>query len=373
MPIVVGGNEEQKKEWLGACASDFKMISFCLSEPEAGSDVAGMQLLAEIKRRWPELPVVMLTAHGSVETAVRAMSLGAHDFLTKPIDLDVLEQRLARLRERTRLEREIGLLRERLRERFETKTVSLSLTTRLAEAEAEQELGGRVTRECRLPGLAAWGRVRDYRLQQLNQMPNVAVYPASRLDAELQRQEAAPVDMANLLEALVVAANEIRTPRLVLSRLCEADAEFMLAIWNDRDFIRHVGDRGIRTPEEARDALRSGALKMWNELGYGPYRVALLDSGDSAGICGRELDHGVLGLAGRAARHTRCLKDSCCPARRPRTAACHRALGSLRKATLGCTERSRARSVVPERPMPIRSTAIARPSPATSGRMLRQT
>ena len=51
-------------------------------------------------------------------------------------------------------------------------------------AEAEEELGGRVAAECRLPGLAAWGRVRDYRLQQLHLMPNVELYPASRLTAE---------------------------------------------------------------------------------------------------------------------------------------------------------------------------------------------
>jgi acyl-CoA dehydrogenase len=46
-PIVVAGSEEQKKRWLTPCATDFKLVSFCLSEPEAGSDVAGMQLLAE--------------------------------------------------------------------------------------------------------------------------------------------------------------------------------------------------------------------------------------------------------------------------------------------------------------------------------------
>jgi dimethylamine/trimethylamine dehydrogenase len=51
-------------------------------------------------------------------------------------------------------------------------------------AEAEEELGGRVAVECRLPGLAAWGRVRDYRLQQLHLMPNVELFPASRLTAE---------------------------------------------------------------------------------------------------------------------------------------------------------------------------------------------
>jgi acyl-CoA dehydrogenase len=47
MPIIVGGSADQKKEWLGLCAGNFKIISFCLSEPAAGSDVAGLQLLAE--------------------------------------------------------------------------------------------------------------------------------------------------------------------------------------------------------------------------------------------------------------------------------------------------------------------------------------
>ncbi|MEE8581877.1 MAG: acyl-CoA dehydrogenase family protein [Myxococcota bacterium] len=46
-PILLAGSEEQQAEWLGASAKDFKIISFCLSEAEAGSDVAGLQLLAE--------------------------------------------------------------------------------------------------------------------------------------------------------------------------------------------------------------------------------------------------------------------------------------------------------------------------------------
>ncbi len=47
MPIIIAGDEEQKKEWLTPCASEFSLIAFCLSEPAAGSDVAGLQLLAE--------------------------------------------------------------------------------------------------------------------------------------------------------------------------------------------------------------------------------------------------------------------------------------------------------------------------------------
>jgi len=54
---------------------------------------------------------------------------------------------------------------------------------RVTLAEAEEELGGRVTRESRLPGLSAWARVRDYRVGQIGRMANVEVYRASRLTA----------------------------------------------------------------------------------------------------------------------------------------------------------------------------------------------
>jgi dimethylamine/trimethylamine dehydrogenase len=54
----------------------------------------------------------------------------------------------------------------------------------VALAEAGTELGGRVARECRLPGLSAWGRVRDYRAGQIGKMSNVNVYRDSKLSAE---------------------------------------------------------------------------------------------------------------------------------------------------------------------------------------------
>jgi len=51
-------------------------------------------------------------------------------------------------------------------------------------AEATRELGGRVLREAKLPGLAEWGRVRDYRIQQIEKMSNVEVFRESKLTAE---------------------------------------------------------------------------------------------------------------------------------------------------------------------------------------------
>ncbi len=55
-------------------------------------------------------------------------------------------------------------------------------------AEAGGELGGRIARECRLPGLSAWGRVRDYRVYQLSQMANVDLYLESELGADAVRE-----------------------------------------------------------------------------------------------------------------------------------------------------------------------------------------
>ena len=52
----------------------------------------GLDLLAALRARFPEIPVVLLTAHGTIDTAVEAMKRGAHDFLTKPFERDkVLE------------------------------------------------------------------------------------------------------------------------------------------------------------------------------------------------------------------------------------------------------------------------------------------
>src|SRR5215467_8700107 len=54
--------------------------------------VDGMQLLREALREDPDLPVVMITAHGTVDTAVEALKTGAFDYLTKPFDKDEVRQ-----------------------------------------------------------------------------------------------------------------------------------------------------------------------------------------------------------------------------------------------------------------------------------------
>jgi CheY-like chemotaxis protein len=60
-------------------------------------EMDGLHLLGEIKRCYPELPVMMVTAYGDDERRRRAAELGAAEFLTKPVDFDLLRVRLRQL------------------------------------------------------------------------------------------------------------------------------------------------------------------------------------------------------------------------------------------------------------------------------------
>ena len=79
---------------------------------------------------------------------------------------------------------------------------------------------------------------------------------------------------------------QLKTRRLTMRWLTLADANLMLAVWNDPAFIRHVGDRGIRTVEQAHTTLMQGAFKLYENYGYGPYRVALQADDTEIGTCG---------------------------------------------------------------------------------------
>jgi two-component system NtrC family response regulator len=81
-------------------------------------DLSGLELLKASQRLNPEVPVVLITAYGSIASAVEAMKAGAFDYLTKPIELDELVHLIDRIAERQRLLAEVQELRTQLRERF---------------------------------------------------------------------------------------------------------------------------------------------------------------------------------------------------------------------------------------------------------------
>ena len=102
----------------------------------------GIQLLREVRRLQPEAVVVIMTAYGTVGTAVAAMKEGAYDYLTKPIDLDELLLLIQRVEREVGLDQENRELKEQLREKFKVDFI-VSASRQMEEA---LNLVGRVSR-----------------------------------------------------------------------------------------------------------------------------------------------------------------------------------------------------------------------------------
>jgi two-component system response regulator HydG len=81
--------------------------------------VSGIEALEQIKKINPTIPVIIMTAYASVETAVSALKKGAYDYLTKPLDFDELQIVMKRATEHSLLKKENDYLKERLGEKFD--------------------------------------------------------------------------------------------------------------------------------------------------------------------------------------------------------------------------------------------------------------
>lgn len=79
--------------------------------------LGGLEALEEIKSSHPELPVVIITGYGNMQTAIRAMQLGAFDYLTKPLDIEKVRLTARRVLELLDMRRQIDYLQRRLTEK----------------------------------------------------------------------------------------------------------------------------------------------------------------------------------------------------------------------------------------------------------------
>jgi two-component system response regulator AtoC len=108
-------------------APDLVLLDNCLP------DATGIELLKKIKRPWPDLPVIMITAFGSIDDAVLAMRLGAYDFITKPIDFLRLKGTLEHALETSSLKKEVAFYREKEKKDF-------NLSNIVAESDAMKKV-----------------------------------------------------------------------------------------------------------------------------------------------------------------------------------------------------------------------------------------
>ena len=79
-------NVKEARDWLAR-----EPFDLCLTDMRL-PDGTGMELVQHIQQRYPHVPVAMITAYGSLDTAITALKTGAFDFLTKPVDLTRLRE-----------------------------------------------------------------------------------------------------------------------------------------------------------------------------------------------------------------------------------------------------------------------------------------
>ncbi len=93
----------------------------------------------------------------------------------------------------------------------------------------------------------------------------------------------------------------IETARLRLRHLTADDADFIVELLNEPAFIRNIGDRGVRTAEDARGYIAKGPVASYERHGFGLCAVELKDTGTPIGICGLlkrdTLEHVDIGFA----------------------------------------------------------------------------
>ena len=78
----------------------------------------------------------------------------------------------------------------------------------------------------------------------------------------------------------------LETDRLTLCELSPDDAPFSLELLNESSFVQHIGDKGVRTLDDARDYILNGPIASYQRFGFGLYLTKLKDGGVSIGICG---------------------------------------------------------------------------------------
>ncbi|MBI0474847.1 sigma-54-dependent Fis family transcriptional regulator [Sphingomonas sp. MA1305] len=117
--LVAGVLEDEGYETRAAADSDAALEAIATRRPSLvlldvwlqGSRLDGLDLLDEIKRRDPSIPVLVISGHGNLDTAVAAIRRGASDFIEKPFEAERLLLLVARATETERLRREVASLR----------------------------------------------------------------------------------------------------------------------------------------------------------------------------------------------------------------------------------------------------------------------
>ncbi|MGE4431596.1 MAG: sigma-54-dependent transcriptional regulator [Sphingobium sp.] len=150
--LVAGVLEDEGYETRTAASADAALDALAVRRPSLvlldvwlqGSRMDGLEVLEEIKKRDASIPVLMISGHGNIDTAVAAIRKGATDFIEKPFEADRLLHLVARATETERLRRENEVLRARVGQDDELTGTSSAINSVRATIKKVAGTGSRV-------------------------------------------------------------------------------------------------------------------------------------------------------------------------------------------------------------------------------------
>jgi two-component system nitrogen regulation response regulator NtrX len=238
-----------------------------------GSKLDGLQLLEEIKRRDPTLPVLMISGHGNLDTAVAAIRQGAVDFIEKPFEAGHLVHLVARATETERLRRENAALRLQVGNDMELTGTSASINNVRATLKRVAVTGSRVL----ISGPAGVGKEVAARLlhnwSPRARGPFIVVTAArmtpERVEAELFGvEEGGELSRPGLLE-------QAHGGTLFLDEIADMPLSTqgkILRVLTDQSFARVGGQRNVKVDMRV---VSSTARNLAEEIAAGRFREDL--------------------------------------------------------------------------------------------------
>ncbi len=162
-------------------------------------DIDGLEVIKWLRETQPALPVLVMTGHATVESTIRALRLGAYDYLQKPFRLDEIERTIENCLERQRLQRRNSELTE--------------MNTRLSEIERiKDDLLATVSHEFRTPLTGLRGFLGILRSQDMTNLRPDQLHALEAISENVRRLDEMIANLLALVESQDAAAQPIREP-----------------------------------------------------------------------------------------------------------------------------------------------------------------
>jgi two-component system nitrogen regulation response regulator NtrX len=237
-----------------------------------GSRLDGLQLLQEIKRRDSTIPVLMISGHGNLDTAVAAVRAGAIDFIEKPFEAERLIYLVNRATETERLRRENETLRQQVGQEDQLQGSSVAINTVRATLKRVAPTGSRVL----ISGPAGVGK--EIAARMIHQWSprarapfivlSAAMMSPDRIEEELFGSEADGVSRPGLLE-------HAHGGTLFLDEIADMPMPTqakILRVLTDQSYHRVGGQRPVRVDVRV---LSANSRNLQDEIGAGRFREDL--------------------------------------------------------------------------------------------------